>query len=237
MRPTESSAGRAPERMDGRSGHDYLTFVGKLQPGENVKKGGLAGPRRARDDRELSCLEGGPKTGEDRCRGRPPTERLAKRAGLRDNLPRHWFPRLARGFLNRDVRLSSLTHGRDDDRRPGELGPRPSANAGSNEHLLGKAKPSTTPNDDRLVAAGIPHGLFAHAPITDANDSISDRGGLRIVTDDERRAALLARKLADEPVHAGGIGGIEFAGRLIGKEQARAMRQRGAYSNALLLAA
>ena len=57
------------------------------------------------------------------------------------------------------------------------------------------------------------------------------------MADDHRRAAVLAHELAEDVVDLVGRRSVELARRLVREEHARAMRERGAERDALLLAA
>ena len=57
------------------------------------------------------------------------------------------------------------------------------------------------------------------------------------MADDHRRAALGPRELAEHVVERRGARVVELAGRLVGEEQPRPVRERGTDDHALLLAA
>ena len=56
------------------------------------------------------------------------------------------------------------------------------------------------------------------------------------MADEDRGAALLARKLTDQLVDARSAVGVELPSRLVGEEEARPVRERGADRDTLLLA-
>ena len=104
---------------------------------------------------------------------------------------------------------------RNDDVPAGQAGCRMRANARAAQQLLRQAEPAALADDDRLVAH-VTAGLFADAAVANADDTVGDRRGLGIVTDDHRRACLGADQLADRVVDELRALGIELAGRLIG---------------------
>ena len=61
--------------------------------------------------------------------------------------------------------------------------------------------------------------------------------GRLVVRHDHGRRARLPRDLAQEPVHGLGAPGVELAGRLVGEQKARPVRDRRTDGDALLLAA
>ncbi len=58
-----------------------------------------------------------------------------------------------------------------------------------------------------------------------------------VVAHDDGRAALGVRKLGEQVVEDARVAGIELARRLVGEQQPRPMRERGADGDALPLAA
>ena len=68
-------------------------------------------------------------------------------------------------------------------------------------------------------------------------DAVGDRGRARVVADDERRHAFLAGELGEERVDGCGAELVELAGRLVGDQEPRPVRERRAERDALLLAA
>ncbi len=105
------------------------------------------------------------------------------------------------------------------------------------EQLLREAEPAAATDDDRLVPAVGERGLLAHAAVADADDAIGDRRGLRVVADEHGRRAGVAGELGDRLVDEPGVRGVELAGRLVGQQEPRPVRERGADRHALLLAA
>ena len=87
------------------------------------------------------------------------------------------------------------------------------------------------------TAAPVAAPLLADAPVADVHDAVGDLRRARVVADDERRHALLARELGQELVDGGGARLVELAGRLVGDQQPRPVRERGAERDPLLLAA
>ena len=79
--------------------------------------------------------------------------------------------------------------------------------------------------------------LVADAPVTDVDDAIGPLRRGRVVADDERRPALLARQLGDQVEHLARGRRVELARRLVGDQELRARGDRGAERNSLLLAA
>ncbi len=118
-----------------------------------------------------------------------------------------------------------------------EAGRRLRADPGAQEQLLGEAQPAASPHDDRVAVAGLPGPFLRDPAVADAHDPVGDPGGLRVVADDDGRAAVLAHQLGEHVVDLVCGRGVELAGRLVGEEHRRAVRQGGAQRNSLLLSA
>jgi hypothetical protein len=97
------------------------------------------------------------------------------------------------------------------------------------------AQPPSPRHDQGLLGAGAP-GLLAHPAVADAYGSVRDPRRLDVVADQDRSASLLARELADQVVDQRRAGGVELAGGLVRKQEARTMCQRGADRDSLKLA-
>src|SRR5439155_25267170 len=115
----------------------------------------------------------------------------------------------------------------DDDARRAELRADTLPYPGTDEKLFGEPDPAAAADDQRLAPA-LARRLLAHASVADANDPVSDRRGFDVMTDEDRGAALLARKLTDQLVDARSAVGVELPSRLVGEEEARPVRERGA---------
>ena len=104
------------------------------------------------------------------------------------------------------------------------------------QELLRQPQPAAAA-DDEVALAGVARRLLADPAVADADDAVGDprRGG--IVADEDGGAALVARELADQVVEQRGALGVELARRLVGEEEPRPVRERGADGDALLLAA
>ena len=66
--------------------------------------------------------------------------------------------------------------------------------------------------------------------------SVGDLRGVRIVGDHDHGRAVGPRELRDQPAHRVGRRGVELAGRLVGEQQLRTVRERRAQRDALSLA-
>ena len=108
--------------------------------------------------------------------------------------------------------------------------------AGSPEELLGESEPTPAADDDRLVPSVGKCCLVAHATVPHAHDPVGDARRLRVVADEHRCRPSLAGELDDRLVDPAGVRSVELAGRLVREQEPRAMRERGADRNALLLA-
>ena len=92
--------------------------------------------------------------------------------------------------------------------------------------------------DDDLLAVRLRPGLLgADPPVADVDDAVGDRGRAGVVADDDRGRALGAGELADQLVDDGCVLRVELAGRLVGEQEPRAVGERGAERDPLLLAA
>ena len=105
---------------------------------------------------------------------------------------------------------------------------------GCGECLLRNAQPAAASDHDRLLAVAL---FLAHAPVAQVDDPVGDARRLRIVAHDHRGRPLLGDELVEDRVHTCGRGSVELAGGLVGDEQPRAVRERGAQRDPLLLAA
>ena len=105
---------------------------------------------------------------------------------------------------------------------------------GCTQDVLGDAQPSPCPHDRRL---GATLALLADATVPDVDDAVGDLRGDGIVAHDDRRGTLLGYELGQEREHLAGGVRVEVARGLVGDEELRAIGQRGAERDALLLSA
>ena len=82
-----------------------------------------------------------------------------------------------------------------------------------------------------------PRPLLADSAVADVDDAVGDRRRGGIVADDERGGALLARERGEQVEDGPRAVLVELARRLVGDEQRRRGRERGAERDPLLLAA
>jgi hypothetical protein len=98
-------------------------------------------------------------------------------------------------------------------------------------------QPATSADDDRRADTAFGQRLVAHASVPDLERAVGDRDGRLVVRHDHRRATLGADELADDAVNEPPRRGIELTRRLVREEEARPVREGGAESDTLLLAA
>ena len=195
--------------------HVHVAGRRQVEPGEQVQQRRLAGARAARDRRQPARLE---------------LEREVVQHG-----------RLA-------VRLREADGAHDDLACARGRVARPAAGRAPRSGSRGRARRararrsacrSRAPRDADPAAAvddGAPV-LGADAAVADLHDAVGDGGGARIVADEHGRRAELARERADQLVDLRRVRGVELAGRLVGDEELRPVRERRADRDALLLAA
>ena len=102
------------------------------------------------------------------------------------------------------------------------------------KRLLGDPQPAAGADDRRLQVARV---LLADATVSNVDDPIRDlrRGG--IVTDENRRRAVLRRERREKRQNLACRLLVEIAGRLVGDEEPGPMRDRRAQRDSLLLSA
>ena len=93
---------------------------------------------------------------------------------------------------------------------------------GRAEELLRQPQPAAAADDDRAVVRAAGDVLVADAPVADVDDAVGPLRRGRVVADDERRPALLARQLGDQVEHLARGRRVELAGRLVGDQELRA---------------
>ncbi len=86
------------------------------------------------------------------------------------------------------------------------------------------------------LAASSRRPFLGDATVADAHDPVGDPRRLGIVTDDHRRAPVLADELREHVVHLVGGLAVELARRFVGEKHARAVREGRAERHPLLLA-
>ena len=128
-----------------------------------------------------------------------------------------------------------VERGGDDEAIGLEADRGPVRDPGRAEDVLRQAEPAATTDDDGVGASD--HTLVAYAPVADMNDAVGVLDRRRVVADDERRCPVLAHELRDELEHAARRLSVELAGRLVGHEEPRTVRERGTERDPLLLAA
>ena len=106
--------------------------------------------------------------------------------------------------------------------------------AGLREYGIGQPHPAVGDREGRVVPGA---GLRDDTAVADVDESVGDRGGVRVVADDQRCRAGSAHELVEEPVDRGCVVGVELAGGFVGEQQPGSVRDRGADGDALLLAA
>jgi hypothetical protein len=127
-----------------------------------------------------------------------------------------------------------LTGGAElDDARP-EANDRPLGDPGRAKRLLGDVQPPSAPDHDRVAVTG---PLLPDPAVADVDDAVPDLRGRRVVADDERGGALVARQVAEQVEHAARRRLVELTGRLVRDEERRRVRHRGAERDPLLLTA
>src|SRR5262249_57266454 len=105
--------------------------------------------------------------------------------------------------------------------------------ARSAEGLLRDPQPAARAHDRRLE---FPLPLLADTAVPDVDDAIGDLGRGRVVTDDDRRGAVLGDELREQGVDLTGRHRVEVARRLVRHEEARTSSQSRAQGDSLLLA-
>ena len=103
------------------------------------------------------------------------------------------------------------------------------------EHLRRELEPATRRDDERVAAVAV---ILDDPAVADPHRSVGDRRARRVVGDDDHGGPVApARAPTIRPRTASARGGVELAGRLIGEQQLRPVRERGAQRDALALAA
>ena len=88
-----------------------------------------------------------------------------------------------------------------------------------------------------LLVAVLARPFRGQPAVADVDDPVGDRRRLRVVADDHGRALLGPGEVAEHVVEEAGARVVELACRLVGKQELRLVRDRGADDHALLLAA
>ena len=215
--------------------------VGELEPGEQVQERRLSRARRPRDGVQdprperrasspSSTVVAPNRFTSPRARRRPALRPDGWCQALRCLALSAWHLSRARPTRRRVDRL-------DDHAARLEARGRAGADAGAEQQLLGQPQPAATADDDRVGRLAVARPLLGDAAVADPDDAVGDPRGLRVVADDHGRAPVLAHELGERRVHLVGGRRVELAGRLVGEEHARPVRERRAERDALLLAA
>ncbi len=85
--------------------------------------------------------------------------------------------------------------------------PRAVVNPGGAQHLLRNPEPAAGADDGRIELAGT---LLAHAAVADVDDPVRDLRRRRIVADEDRRGAVLGRKLRQQGQNLARRGRVEI---------------------------
>ena len=125
----------------------------------------------------------------------------------------------------------------DDDSPPFARRPCARFDSGTAEQLFGEAYPPAAGDDDLLALSSSSSRLFAHSSIADVHRPIGNCGGRRIVAHKEGGCCVSANQFANRLVDDLRILTVELACRLVRQKQRRAVNERGADCDALLLAA
>ena len=106
------------------------------------------------------------------------------------------------------------------------------------EEVLGETEPAAATDDDELVWP-LCSGCFRARPppVTDVDGTVRDRRRTWIVADHDHSARLLVGELADQLVDERGVRLVELTRRLVREQETRAIGERGADGDTLLLAA
>src|SRR5215218_6514631 len=227
--PPQLGAGGAVEGLHFGARDADLARVGKVEPRKQVEQRRLAGPRRAGDHRQAPALEDGVESVEDVRGGR------AAAVGLDDaGQRRHRPPGQRCGRRRGSLLAQALARRADDDAVALQRGGGAVADPGALEELLRQQQPAAASDHDRAFARD---RLFADATVADVDIPVGDLGRRRVVADDHDGALLGGGQLADRPVDEARALGVELAGRLVGEQEPRAVRERSAQRDSLLLAA
>ena len=105
------------------------------------------------------------------------------------------------------------------------------------EDVFRETQPAAATDHDRVLSTAVHEPLVANPPVADVDDAVRVLGGHGVVADDERGRSMLADELGDEREHLTSARSVELAGRLVGDEETGPVREGGAESDALLLAA
>ena len=138
----------------------------------------------------------------------------------------------------RDPRWRDLPgRGGDDDGAVDKLCRRLRPDPGPEQEFLRQPEPAAASDDDRVTGLALAGPLLGDSAVADTHDAVGDVRRLRVVAHEHRRTAVLAHELGQQLVDAAGGGTVELAGRLVGQEHLRPVRERGAERDPLLLAA